>query len=103
MMAKKSAYVFLTVVLALTALFVNQQRTLNSLRAGNGFLRKQVAAAESARVPVAPETLAEPVAKLNEADEKELLQLRSKIAALREQVRDTSNELALLRRLPTSH
>ena len=39
-------------------------------------------------------------ARLSDADEKELLQLRSKIGFLREQLRDASNRVVLLQRLP---
>ena len=39
---------------------------------------------------------AAPTPRLNDADEKELLQLRSKIAPLREQLRDTSNRVVVL-------
>jgi hypothetical protein len=84
-------------------MFVTHQRTLNSLRKGNDSLRKQVDLAESARVAAALEPLSEPVARLNEADEKALLQLRSKIVALREQLLDTSNRVVILGRQATGY
>ena len=97
-MRNRSIYFVLTVVVALAALFVTRQRTLNALRADNDSLGKQVALEESARGAAVPEPPEEPTPRLNDADEKELLQLRSKIAPLREQLRDTSNRVVILQR-----
>ncbi len=97
-MSKKSAYFVLTVIVALAALFVARQRTLNTLRADNDSLRKQVDLEKSARLSALPEPPANSAPGLSGADEKELLQLRSKILPLREQLRDASNRLAILQR-----
>jgi len=104
-MRKKSAYFLLTVIVALAALFVTRQQTLKARRADNDSLRKQVALEESAREAAVSEPPADPSPRLNDADEKELLQLRSKIAPLREQLRDTSNRVVILQqsRLPSPH
>jgi hypothetical protein len=99
-MSKKSAYFVLTVIVALTALFLARQRTLNILRADNGSLRKQVGLPTSARMSAVPEPPANPAPGLSGADEKELLQLRSKILPLREQLRDASNRVVVLTRSP---
>ena len=101
-MRNKSTYFILIVIVALAAFFATRQRTLNALRADNDSLGKQVALEESARVAAVPEPPAEPTPRLNDADENELLQLRSKIAPLREQLRDTSNRVVVLQksRLP---
>jgi hypothetical protein len=101
-MKKKSAYFILTVFVALAALFVARQRTLNDLRAENDSLRKQVDLETSARETAARELSAEPVAKLDDADEKELLQLRAKIVPLREQLRESSNRVVILQRPRTA-
>ena len=95
-MRNKSTYFVLTVIVALAALFVTRQRTLNALRADNDSLRKQVDSEKTARAAAVPEPPAAPAPRLNDADEKELLQLRSKIAPLREQLRDTSNRVVVL-------
>jgi hypothetical protein len=97
-MRKKSAYFVLTVIVALTALFVSRQRTLHALRAGNDSLRTQVAMQNSARGATVRESAADSAAGLCEADEKELLQLRSRIVPLREQLREASNRVVLLQR-----
>jgi hypothetical protein len=97
-MRRKSAYFVLTVIVALAALFVARQQALNALRTDNDSLRKQVAVEVSARGAAVPEPPAEPAPRLNDADEKELLQLRSKIVPLREQLRDTSNRVVILQR-----
>ena len=97
-MRKKSAYFVLTVIVALAALFVTRQRALNTLRADNDSLRKQVDLENSARAAAVPDPPTNSVARLNDADEKELLQLRSKILPLREQLRDASNRVAVLQR-----
>ena len=101
-MRKKSAYFILTIIVLLTALFVARQRTLNALRADNDSLRMQVESAKSAREAAVREPPVEPVARLNDADEKELLQLRSRIVPLREQLRDTSNRVVVLQRPRTA-
>jgi hypothetical protein len=88
----------LTVIVALAALFVTRQRALNTLRADNDSLRKQVDLENSARAAAVPDPPTNSVARLNDADEKELLQLRSKILPLREQLRDASNRVAVLQR-----
>jgi hypothetical protein len=95
-MRNKSTYFLLTVIVALAALFVTRQQTLNALRADNDSLRKQVDSEESARAAAVPEPPAEPTPRLNDADEKELLQLRSKIAPMRAQLRDMSNRVVIL-------
>ena len=97
-MRKKSAYFVLTVIVALAALFVTRQRALNTLRADNDSLRKQVDLENSTRAAAVPDPPTNSVARLNDADEKELLQLRSKILPLREQLRDASNRVAVLQR-----
>ena len=97
-MRKKSAYFLLTVIAALAVLFGMRQRTLNALRADNDSLRKQVDSEKTARAVVVLQPPAAPVPKLNDADEKELLQLRSKIVPLREQLRDTSNRVVVLQK-----
>ena len=97
-MRKKSTYFILTVIVALAALFVTRQRTLNAVRADSDSLRKQVALEESARGAAVPEPPSNSTPRLNDADEKELLQLRSKIAPLREQLRDASNRVVVLQR-----
>jgi hypothetical protein len=97
-MRKKSAYFVLTAIVALAALFVTRQRALNTLRADNDSLRKQVDLENSARAAAVPDPPTNSVARLNDADEKELLQLRSKILPLREQLRDASNRVAVLQR-----
>jgi len=97
-MRKKAAFFVLTAIVALAALFVTRQRTLNALRADNASLRKQIDLGKSARAAAVPDPPTNSVARLNDADEKELLQLRSKILPLREQLRDTSNRLAILQR-----
>jgi hypothetical protein len=97
-MGRKSTCFVLTVIIALAALFVTRQRTLNALRAVNDSLRKQVAVEVSARGAAVRQPPAEPTPGLNDADEQELLQLRSKIAPLREQLRDASNRVVILQR-----
>jgi len=97
-MRRKSAYFILTLMLALAALFVARQRTLNALRVENDSLRRQVESAKSVREAAVPEPPAEPAPGLNDADEKELLRLRSRIVPLREQLRDTSNRVVVLQR-----
>ncbi|MGD0412739.1 MAG: hypothetical protein ABSC18_13680 [Verrucomicrobiota bacterium] len=86
----------MTFIVALAALFVARQQTLNALRAENDSLRKQVELENSAREAAVPAPPAEPVAGLNDADERELLQLRSQIVPLREQLRDASNRVVIL-------
>jgi hypothetical protein len=88
----------LTVVVALAALFAARQRTLHALRAGNDSLRSQIDLDKSARGAAVPDPPTNSVARLNDADEKELLQLRSKIVPLREQLRDASNRVVILQR-----
>ena len=78
----KSAYFIFTVIIVLAALFVMRQRTLNNLREDNGSLRKQIDLEKSARAARFVELPANTVAKLSTADERELLQLRSKIVPL---------------------
>ncbi len=97
-MRKKSTYFVLTVIVALAALFVTRQRALNTLRADNDSLRKRVDLEKSARAAAIPDPPTNSVARLNDADERELLQLRSKIVPLRDQLRDASNRVALLER-----
>jgi hypothetical protein len=101
-MRKKSAYFVLTVIVAFTALFVARQRTLDALRAGNDSLRTRINLEKSARGMGVHEPPANSAAGLNDADERELLQLRSKIMPLREQLRDTSNRVVLLQRPRTA-
>jgi hypothetical protein len=95
-MRNRSAYFALTVIIALAALFVARQRTLHALRADNDTLRKQVELEKSSRGAVAPEPPAEAATELNDRDERELLQLRSKILPLKEQLRDVSNRVVIL-------
>jgi hypothetical protein len=97
-MRKISAYFVLTVIVALTALFVARQWTLNALRAGNHSLRRQAELEQSVRGAAVREFPANSAAGLSEADERELLQLRSMIVPLREQLRDASNRVVLLQR-----
>jgi len=94
----KSTYCVCSVIVALMALFVLRQQTLNNLREDNDSLRKQIALEKSARVASVTETPTNSVARLSNADERELLQLRSKIVPLREQLRDTSNRVVLLQK-----
>jgi hypothetical protein len=101
-MRKTPAYFFLTIIIVLAALSVARQRTIHSLRADNSSLRMEVDARRNARRAVVPETQEEPVAALSEADEKDLLQLRSRIGLLREQLCSISNRVVLLQRLPTN-
>jgi hypothetical protein len=101
-MRKWHIYFGLTVIVALAILFIARQRTLNDLRAGNDSLRKQVEMKRSAFVPDISGPQMETVARLSEVDEKELLQLRSRIGPLREQLRDMSNRVVILQRLPKS-
>ena len=98
LMRRKSTCFVLTVVVALAALFVTRQGTLNALRADNDALRKQMDLEKARREAAVPQPPAEPVARLNDADEKELLQLRSQIVPLREQLRDASNRVVILQR-----
>ena len=95
-MRKKVAYFILTVIVALTVLFVMQQRTLNTLRADNDSSRKQIDLQKSAPAVAVPDPPTNSVARLSDAEEKELLQLRSKVLPLREQLRDASNRVAIL-------
>jgi len=95
-MRKLCACFFLTVIVALAAWFVMRQRTLNDLRASNDSLRKQIDLGKSASATAVGETTANSVASLSKADERELLQLRSKIVPLRERLPDTSNRVVLL-------
>jgi len=95
-MGKQPAYFVLTVIVALAALFVARQRTLHALRADNESLRRQVDSVKARREAAVPQPPAEPVAGLNDADERELLQLRSQIVPLREQLRDASNRVVIL-------
>jgi hypothetical protein len=97
-MTRKSIYFLLTVIVAIAAVITARQRALNSLRVDNDSLRKQVDLAESARVAAAPEPPAVAGARLGDADERELLRLRSRIVPLREQLRDASNSLAVFQR-----
>lgn len=97
-MRRKCTYFVLILIVAFAALFVARQRTLNALRADNDSLRKQVAVEESARGAAVHEPPAERAPGLNDADERELLRLRSKIVPLRAQLRDTSNGVAILQR-----
>jgi len=94
----KSAYFVLTVIVALAALFVVRQQTLKALRADNDSLRKQVDLEKSARPAALPDPPVNSVARLTDAEKKELLQLRSKIVPLREQLRDASNRVVILQR-----
>ncbi len=97
-MRTKAVYFVLTVIVALAALFAARQRTLHALRAGNDSLRSQFDLAKPARGAAVPDPPTNSVARLSDADEKELLQLRSKILPLREQLRDASNRVAVLQR-----
>ena len=100
-MTRKPLYLFLTALVALAALFVSRQRALNALGAGNSLLRREVDLEQAARSAAVRETSANTTAELSKADEKELLQLRSKIQPLREQLRDTSNLVVILQKLGT--
>lgn len=97
-MKKKAAYFVLTVIVGLAVLFAMRQHTLNTLHEDNDSLRRQVDLEKSAPAAAVGEPPANSAAGLNEADEKELLQLRSKILPLREQLRDASNRVVLLQR-----
>jgi hypothetical protein len=97
-MRRKSAYFILTVVVALAAVFAARQRTLYALRAVNDSLRGQIESKTSALGAAFPEPPAAPAARLNGAEEKELLRLRAAIVPLREQLRDASNSIAILQR-----
>ena len=97
-MGNKSTYFILTVIVALAALFVTRQRTLNAVRADNESLRKQVDSENSVRGAAVAEPASNSAARLNDADEKELLQLRARIVPLREQLRDASNRVVILQR-----
>jgi hypothetical protein len=95
-MRRNYTYFVFIVIVALTTLFVARQRTLNDLRASNDSLRKQIDLEKSVSVVLVGESPANSAAKLSEADERELLRLRSKIVPLREQLRNTSNRVVLL-------
>jgi hypothetical protein len=95
-MSKKFAYFVLIVIVALAALLAARQRTLNDLRADNDSLRKQIDWEKPARPPTAGESPSNSVGRLSDVDERELLQLRSKIVPLREQLRDLSNRVVFL-------
>ena len=95
-MRKKSTYFVLTVIAALAVLFATRQQALNTLRADNDSLRKQLDLEKSAREAAVPDPPTNSVARLSADDEKELLQLRSKVLPLREQLRDASNRVAML-------
>jgi C4-dicarboxylate-specific signal transduction histidine kinase len=101
-MRKKAAYFYLTMLIACAVFFLARQRTLNNLRAESARLQHQVEARNDARLADIPQSQATPVAQLSEAEERELLQLRAKIGPLRENLREASNRLALLQRLPAS-
>ena len=97
-MGKISNYFVLTAIVVLAAWFVTRQRTLNVLSEGNDFLRSKIQGEELASRANEREIPAHVAARLSEAEEKELLQLRSRIVPLREQMRDTSNRLVILQR-----
>ena len=97
-MRKKSTYFVLTVIAALAVLFATRQQALNTLRADNDSLRKQLDLEKSAREAAVPDPPTNSVARLSADDEKELLQLRSKVLPLREQLRDASNRVVVLQR-----
>ena len=97
-MKKIPAYFVLTVIVALIVLFAARQRTLLALRSENDALREQ---AEQKTPPPAQRERAdstEGAARLTDAEEKELLQLRSRIGPLRDQLREMSNRVGLLQR-----
>ena len=95
-MRRNYAYLVFIAIIALAALFSTRQRTLNDLRESNTTLQKQIDLEKSARAVKVVELPTNSVARLSIADERELLQLRSKIVSLREQLRDTSNRVVLL-------
>ena len=84
------------------ALLIARQRTIHTLRVDNRSLRNQVDARRSACQAPVSESQGLPAARLSEADERELLQLRSRIGFLREQLRDISNRVTILQRLSTN-
>jgi hypothetical protein len=85
-------------IIAFAAWFSIRQRALNDLRDSNDSLRKRIDLKKSAVAETSPNS----VVRLSNADERELLQLRSKIVPLREQLRDTSNRVALLQKAQQS-
>jgi hypothetical protein len=97
-MRNKSIYFAFTVILLFAALFVTRQRALNELRAENIALQKKIDAAknESQTETAAPTAVSAP--GLGDADERELLHLRSVIVPLREQLRDASNQVVTFQR-----
>jgi hypothetical protein len=99
---RKSAYFVLTIIAALTTLFMWRQRNLNALRASNDSLRRTCDQEELRRSDEVSEPSTNSLARLSEPDEKELLQLRSRIVSLREQARDESNRLAVIQEVKRS-
>jgi hypothetical protein len=97
-MRRPYAFFGFIVIVALAALILTRQQTLKDLREGNDSLRKQIDLEKSARAAMVVEPPANSVARLSGAEERELLQLRSKIVPLREQLRDTSNRVVLLQK-----
>ncbi len=97
-MRKSSAYLLLVILVVLAAVFVARQRTLNHLRADNASLRKRVELKESAHALAVRGTQTSPLAGLSEAERAELLRLRGSIAPLLQQLRDSSNRVAVLKR-----
>lgn len=97
------AYLVFIAIIALAALFSTRQRTLNDLRESNTTLHKQIDLEKSVNASTVGETPTNSVERLSYADERELLQLRSKIVPLREQLRDTSNRVVLLQKSGQSH
>jgi hypothetical protein len=75
-----------------------QHRALQALRGTNDSLRVQVAWAESNREPAPADPPANAVSTLSLAEERELMQLRSKAGILQDQLRAASNHLAVLQR-----
>jgi predicted RNase H-like nuclease (RuvC/YqgF family) len=89
-------------MIPLAALFLTRQRAINHLRAENEMLQHQVESRKANCLADIHESPTAPVDRLSEADERELLQLRSKISPLRENLRDASNRVIFLQRLPTN-
>jgi len=98
-MRNRPAYLVLAVAVLLATLFIARHGALNALREENDSLRNEIESEKSIRAKAVREPSMNLAAGLNEADEKELLQLRSRIMPLREQLRDTSNRVVILQRL----
>jgi len=97
-MRNRPAYLVLAVAVLLATLFIARHGALNALREENDSLRNEIESEKSIRAKAVREPSMNLAAGLNEADEKELLQLRSRMP-LREQLRDTSNRVVILQRL----